>query len=965
VLLALAPSLLVLSPLRAQRIEPAQTGDAVPTVEGVVIHSEVTSLIASTSFDVTFRNPNGHAVDGTFVFHLPDDATVTAFAFDVDGRLRDAVPVERNRARPLPAANAHRGSETITTATAPHDFRTRLDGIAAHGTREVRLTYQENLTVGGDPSSYRLILDFTQRVPHFAFNLKVHTSSAAMPEVHTNLDLTLPPWQDQQVMVVERDDFNAHGAIEVTLPKLDRPKVITGRYQGNEYFYAEIPVTPLLFNRPAPKVVGLLWDSSSSGAERDHAKEFALLDAWFGELKDVEVRLVRFRDRPEETKTFSVKGGDWHTLRDELAATAYDGATSLDGWTDDNKVDAWVLFSDGIFNYGVKDPSPALPFRAVVHAVCATSHADIAWLRAATAAKDGEFVDLNYTDANKGSFALQTRSPHLLAADFDPASISEVFPQVGSPILGEAVVVTGKLLGKNADLKLTVGQDRETAQTVSLTLISGDDPSQLAPHAWASDKIFSLSADRHAHQSAIHELSQQFGIATPDTSLVVLESLDDYVRFEIAPPEELRGEWNSRRQAAAIDERKNHDQHLEDIVAKFHERQAWWARSFPQNQPSPTPAPTAHEPVLTETGVASPSPREGDDLLEPFEVSSGTPAALASSHLKSPVFDASTGSPTARFISAADEALRTAPAPLHSMSPENEYLELYQKAEKEQRFGVYMAERAKHRFEPAFYVSSADSFFAQGQTEIGLQILSNLGELGEEEPAVLRILAQRLLQVSHPDLAAAVLEHVLALRPEEPQSRRDLALADQALGKFQTAAELLWQIVDRAWDTRFPEIELVALTDLNGLIATCGQKLDTSRMDPRLLANLPLDLRVILTWDADETDMDLWVSDPNGQTARFDSPITYQGGRLSRDFASGYGPEEFDLHHAKPGKYAIKINYFGDRRQQSLGPVTARVRVISGFGTPAQKEKLFVVHLHEKQEILQVGDVSFSSVLRK
>ena len=60
---------------------------------------------------------------------------------------------------------------------------------------------------------------------------------------------------------------------------------------------------------------------------------------------------------------------------------------------------------------------------------------------------------------------------------------------------------------------------------------------------------------------------------------------------------------------------------------------------------------------------------------------------------------------------------------------------------------------------------------------------------------------------------------------------------------------------------------------------------------------------------------------------------------------------------AKPGKYAIKINYFGDRRPQALGPVTARLKIFTGFGTSAQKEKVLVVHLQDKQEILDVGDI--------
>ena len=101
----------------------------------------------------------------------------------------------------------------------------------------------------------------------------------------------------------------------------------------------------------------------------------------------------------------------------------------------------------------------------------------------------------------------------------------------------------------------------------------------------------------------------------------------------------------------------------------------------------------------------------------------------------------------------------------------------------------------------------------------------------------------------------------------------------------------------RPWE-RFPEVELIALAELNAIVATtaaatASAPLDTSRIDPRLLKNLPPDLRATLTWDADNADIDLWVTDPNGERAFYGHALTHQGGRLSRDITSGYGPEEF------------------------------------------------------------------------
>jgi hypothetical protein len=85
---------------------------------------------------------------------------------------------------------------------------------------------------------------------------------------------------------------------------------------------------------------------------------------------------------------------------------------------------------------------------------------------------------------------------------------------------------------------------------------------------------------------------------------------------------------------------------------------------------------------------------------------------------------------------------------------------------------------------------------------------------------------------------------------------------------------MLREVVDRPWNGRFPEIELVALAELNAIVATSPQPLDTARIDPRLLRNLPLALRVVLTWDADNTDIDLWVTDPNGERAYYGNRLT-------------------------------------------------------------------------------------------
>jgi uncharacterized protein YfaP (DUF2135 family) len=80
-----------------------------------------------------------------------------------------------------------------------------------------------------------------------------------------------------------------------------------------------------------------------------------------------------------------------------------------------------------------------------------------------------------------------------------------------------------------------------------------------------------------------------------------------------------------------------------------------------------------------------------------------------------------------------------------------------------------------------------------------------------------------------------------------------------------------------------------------------------------------------------------------------------QGARISRDFTQGNGPEEFLLRDPQPGKYAVRIDYFGESSATVLGPVTAQVQVFTHYGTPQQAERRFTVTLGKQKDQQLVG----------
>jgi len=271
-------------------------------------------------------------------------------------------------------------------------------------------------------------------------------------------------------------------------------------------------------------------------------------------------------------------------------------------------------------------------------------------------------------------------------------------------------------------------------------------------------------------------------------------------------------------------------------------------------------------------------------------------------------------------------------------------------------YARYLDARDDHADSTAFHLDVADILLAKGRRDEALRVLSNLAEMQLESRHVLRVLGYRLMQAKDYARAVEVFGKVRAIADEEPQSHRDLGLALAAAGRRQAAIERLYEVVARPWDGRFPEVELVALNELNAIVATSPSPLDTSFVDRRLLRNLPVDLRVALGWDSDNSDMDLWVTDPNGEKCYYGHRLTWQGGQLSLDFTGGYGPEEFLLRDAKPGKYRVEANFFGDRQQVVTGATTLTLTLSTGWGTKARKDQVVTLRLTDKRETVLVGE---------
>ena len=290
------------------------------------------------------------------------------------------------------------------------------------------------------------------------------------------------------------------------------------------------------------------------------------------------------------------------------------------------------------------------------------------------------------------------------------------------------------------------------------------------------------------------------------------------------------------------------------------------------------------------------------------------------------------------------------------------------------------------------FLSSDFTDFVNGETRFGFQlakgrsafhrsVLTNIAELKLDNAQLLRIAAHRLNQIGERELAIDLFEKIKKQRPEEPQSWRDLALAlsdradaalsgtqngdpaaaARAFGDYEQALRLLDHVVMNKWD-RFEEIEVTALMEANRIIARLGESPALGEinrvLDPRLIKNLDCDVRIVLTWDADLTDVDLWVIEPSGEKCVYNHNRTTIGGLLSRDFTQGYGPEEYCLRHAMAGEYKIQANYYGSSQTSLIGPATVQATVITHFGRSDEKRETMTLRLTNQKDVVDIGAIS-------
>ncbi len=277
---------------------------------------------------------------------------------------------------------------------------------------------------------------------------------------------------------------------------------------------------------------------------------------------------------------------------------------------------------------------------------------------------------------------------------------------------------------------------------------------------------------------------------------------------------------------------------------------------------------------------------------------------------------------------------------------------LIRRAPRDRQYELYLSLRAKQHYRPTFFLWVADYFFNSGREELGVRILSNIAELGIEDYELYKMMGYKLREIEQYPAAVYCFKKVLDWRPAEPQSFRDYGLALEDAGYYQRAFDTLYTALHYEFTEEqmrlYKGYQAVLLTEINCLLSRHSSRIDPRDLDRNLVAPMPMDVRVVLNWNMSETDVDLWVTDPDSEKCFYSHRETAMGGQLLSDFTDGFGPEQFQVRKAKSGTYIVQANYYGDRVQKIAGPTTILAEIFMHYGTPQQERQLLTLQLDKE-----------------
>lgn len=537
------------------------------SVKKHIVNVTIDRQVARTHVDQTFVNPSDYQLEGTYIFPLPADATISDFAMWVDGTKLEGKVLDRSQARQIYEDIVRRRRDpALLEYVGRNAFQARIFPIPPHSEKRVEIDYSQVLTSDNGLVKYVYSLDTEKFSPDplesVAVNINIR-SDQALKAIYS---------PSHPVSVARTDDFNANVGYEASNVRPDRDFVLYYSVSSSEvgatlFTYKPDATTDgffLLLVTPQVKTaeekvvsrdVILVLDTSGSmqGEKIDQARRALkyVLDQLNPEDRfnviTFSTGVIPYSDslRPASEK------GEAETFVDRIAAG---GSTDINrallqafSNVDPERPTIVIFMTDGLPTVGEMDVQHILDnaktsARTNVRLFTFGVGDDVNTLLLDSLGEQHRGVSAYVRPGEKidetvSSFYKKISTPVLsdVSIDWGGAQISDNYPYpLPDLFAGSQLVIAGRYRGSgpaNITLKGNVNGQPQAYAFPDLSFKASGGDQFIAP-LWATRKIGYLLSQIRLHgenKEAIDEivsLAVRYGIVTPYTSFLIEEGQD-------------------------------------------------------------------------------------------------------------------------------------------------------------------------------------------------------------------------------------------------------------------------------------------------------------------------------------------------------------------------------------------------------------------------------------------------------
>ncbi len=724
-----------------------------------------------------------------------------------------------------------------------------------------------------------------------------------------------------------------------------------------------------LKKREKPNDIVIYWDTSFSAANNNPKYTYQFLKTYLERIKNTTVTLIPFSNTIHDSQKFFITNGKSDQLIASLNNLAYNGATDFSTlFNEEKRPDQYIVVSDGRASFEAPKPVYDVPVFYVNH----TSNSDDLLLQDAAVHSEGYYINLTKVSVDQALSHIihESEDNTIYQANNMQELVKGVVTSNRKPVQGCKVSIKGTLIQTITDANGVFSINAETQDVLSFDFFgmkskkitvdtTKDIKVSLIPSNTVLEEVVVKAKDPYKTDRIVKDIygNEVNEKAIGHTYYTIDEK--DFQQSAIYLSDLIRGQfpgvsvygWADEavyeiRINTSINPSLTDTSINPDLTSQRRPGPIFVVDGLQFDEPPTFLFPAQIKSISVMPGFAGIS-RYGQPAKQGVFIITTKYGDISSDKEEKPV--------DSLLVKGNEYTASTFLLDVNHNKP-SYFDKLWNSTSYKEAKEIYYRLRRKNALSIPFYSYSA-SYFERWNMDFADQVLSNIAEIGFDNPQALLVLAFKLEAQEKYQEAASLYERIFELTPNSAQSHLDLARIYVATGKYKSAFELYKKILQNQESTaEFDDIVEQARSEIRRLLNLHRSELNYEDIPDELLVIKGVPVRIVFQWSDPQSEFELQFVSPKKKFSKWKHIFSENKEELLSRVQSGVSSKEFIIDNAMPGQWIINVQSFGDVSE--LNPSFLKYTVYTNYGLENETKKIQCINLDNQKEKVTLDKIT-------